>query len=143
MNLDDMQAFVAAVEAGSVGRAALRLNLTQPAVSRRIQRLEEALDAILLDRDSKPAKPTPAGESAYRRCVAVLRATAELERETRGVIAAGRGYRARAIVRGWRGPCRPAAHAGRINVADPALARTASGAGHTGTIDRFRALFPE
>lgn len=63
MNLDDLQAFVAAVETGSVGRAALRLNLTQPAVSRRIQRLEEALDTTLLDRDSKPAKPTPAGSS--------------------------------------------------------------------------------
>lgn len=89
MNLDDMQAFVAAVETGSVGRAALRLNLTQPAVSRRIQRLEEALDIVLLDRDSKPARPTPAGEAAYRRCVAVLRATAALERDARGGIAAG------------------------------------------------------
>jgi len=89
MNLDDLQAFVAAVETGSVGRAALRLNLTQPAVSRRIQRLEEALDTTLLDRDSKPAKPTPAGEAAYRRGVAVLRATAALERDARGVFAAG------------------------------------------------------
>lgn len=88
MNLDDMRAFVAAVETGSVGKAALRLHLTQPAVSRRIQRLEEALEATLLDRDSKPAKPTSAGEAAYRHCVAVLRATAALERNARGTIAA-------------------------------------------------------
>jgi DNA-binding transcriptional LysR family regulator len=88
MNLDDMRAFVAAVETGSVGKAALRLHLTQPAVSRRIQRLEEALDTTLLDRDSKPAKPTRAGEAAYRHCVAVLRATAALERNARGTTAA-------------------------------------------------------
>jgi DNA-binding transcriptional LysR family regulator len=89
MNLEDMRAFVAAVETGSVGKAALRLNLTQPAVSRRIQRLEEALDVTLLDRDSKPAKPTRAGEAAYRRCIAVLRASAALERDARGTVAAG------------------------------------------------------
>ena len=89
MNLEDMRAFVAAVETGSVGKAALRLNLTQPAVSRRIQRLEDALDVTLLDRDSKPARPTRAGEAAYSRCVAVLRATAALERDAHGTVAAG------------------------------------------------------
>ena len=83
MNLEDMRAFVATVETGSVGKAALRLNLTQPAVSRRIQRLEDALDVTLLDRDSKPAKPTRAGDAAYRQCVAVLRAASALARDAR------------------------------------------------------------
>ena len=89
MNLEDMRAFVATVETGSVGKAALRLNLTQPAVSRRIQRLEDALDVTLLDRDSKPAKPTRAGDAAYRQCVAVLRAASALARDARGTVAAG------------------------------------------------------
>lgn len=89
MNIEDVRAFVATVETGSVGRAALRLNLTQPAVSRRIQRLEESLGVALLDRESKPARPTRAGESAYRRCVAVLRATEVLRQETRGAADAG------------------------------------------------------
>jgi len=88
MNIEDVRAFVAVVDAGSVGRAALRLNLTQPAISRRIQRLEEALGIVLLDRDSKPARPTRAGEAAYRRCVAVLRATEALARETRAALPA-------------------------------------------------------
>lgn len=74
MNIEDVRAFAAVVETGSVGRAALRLNLTQPAISRRIQRLEAAVGVALLDRDSKPARPTPAGEVAYGRCMAVLRA---------------------------------------------------------------------
>jgi DNA-binding transcriptional LysR family regulator len=82
MNIDDVRAFVAVVDSGSVGKAALRLNLTQPAISRRVQRLEEALGVTLLDRISKPARPTRAGEAAYRRCLEVLRATDALTRET-------------------------------------------------------------
>lgn len=74
---------MAVVDTGSVARAALRLNLTQPAISRRIQRLEEALGVTLLDRNQKPARPTRTGEAAYGRCVAVLRATETLTRETR------------------------------------------------------------
>ncbi len=81
MNIEDVRAFVAVVDMGSVGRAALRLNLTQPAISRRVQRLEETLGVTLLDRESKPAKPTRAGEAAYARCMAVLRATEALTRQ--------------------------------------------------------------
>src|SRR5436190_78515 len=66
MNIEDVRAFVAVVDMGSVGRAALRLNLTQPAISRRVQRLEEDLGLTLLDRESQPARPTRAGEAAER-----------------------------------------------------------------------------
>ncbi|RAI45769.1 LysR family transcriptional regulator [Rhodoplanes roseus] len=89
MNLEDVRAFVAVVDTGSVGKAALCLNLTQPAVSRRVQRLEETLGVTLLDRDSKPARATRAGETAYRRCVAVLRAAEALTRDSRSTVAAG------------------------------------------------------
>lgn len=89
MNIEDVRAFVATVETGSIGKAALRLNLTQPAVTRRIQRLEETLGVTLLDRDSKPARPTRAGASAYQRCVVILRATDELARQTKTTAAAG------------------------------------------------------
>lgn len=81
MNIEDVRAFVAVVDNGSVGKAALRLNLTQPAISRRVQRLEETLGVTLLDRISKPARPTRAGEAAYKRCLEVLRATDALARE--------------------------------------------------------------
>jgi DNA-binding transcriptional LysR family regulator len=78
MNIDDVRAFVAVVDNGSVGKAALRLHVTQPAITRRVQRLEETLGLVLLDRDSKPARPSRAGESIYPRCLAVLRATDDL-----------------------------------------------------------------
>jgi len=89
MNIEDVRAFAAVVETGSVGRAALRLKLTQPAISRRIQRLEAALGIALLDRDSKPARPTPAGEAAYGRCMAVLRAMQALISDRPGGFLAG------------------------------------------------------
>src|SRR6185436_11400626 len=89
MNTEDIRAFVAVVDMGSVARAALRLNLTQPAISRRVQRLEESLGVTLLDRDQKPARPTRTGEAAYRRCLDVVRATETLARETRSQLPAG------------------------------------------------------
>ena len=61
MNTHDLVAFVAVVETGSIVAASARLNLTQPGVTRRIQNLEEMLGAQLLDRLSKPLKPTAAG----------------------------------------------------------------------------------
>lgn len=65
MNTRDIEAFLAVVDAGSIMAAAARLHLTQPAVTRRIQGLEETLGAQLLDRQSKPLRPTTAGRDAY------------------------------------------------------------------------------
>src|SRR5262244_840490 len=73
MNTHDLVAFVAVVETGSIVAASARLNLTQPGVTRRIQNLEEMLGAQLLDRLSKPLKPTAAGYEAYEHGRRVLR----------------------------------------------------------------------
>ncbi len=78
MNIEDMKALVAVVEGGSLAHAAARLNLTQPAVTRRLQRLEESLGVRLLDREQKPARPTEQGLSAYRACLKVLHAAEDL-----------------------------------------------------------------
>ena len=75
MNTRDLEAFLAVVETGSIVGASARLHLTQPGVSRRIQTLEERLGVALLDRQSKPLKPTAAGREAYahgRRMLGVL-----------------------------------------------------------------------
>lgn len=74
MTIDDIRALVATQEGGSIAAAAERLHLTQPAVTRRIQHLEEQLGVELLDRRSKPARLTPAGQMAYRRGLGILRA---------------------------------------------------------------------
>lgn len=78
--MPDIEAFVALAETGSVNRAALRLNLTQPAVTRRIQSFEAAMDgAVLLDRRAKPSILTPEGRRVLEGCRHVLRAVAELK----------------------------------------------------------------
>lgn len=51
--LDDL---VALSEEGSLSRAAIRRNTTQPAFSRRIQAIEDWLGAKVLDRSAKPAR---------------------------------------------------------------------------------------
>jgi len=78
MNIRDLEAFVAVVETGSIVGASARLNLTQPGVTRRIQNLEERLGVALLDRQSKPLKPTSPGREAYEHGRRVLRSLEDL-----------------------------------------------------------------
>lgn len=84
MELSEIQAFVAVGESGSVNRAAHRLRLSQPAVTRRVQRLEATLGVTLLDRRAKPPSLTPAGQLALEHCRNVLKAVAELHAATTG-----------------------------------------------------------
>lgn len=79
MNIRDLEAFVAVVETGSIVGASARLNLTQPGVTRRIQNLEDGLATALLDRQSKPLKPTSAGREAYEHGRRVLRSLEDLK----------------------------------------------------------------
>jgi DNA-binding transcriptional LysR family regulator len=80
MNLANLKAFVALAETGSINRAALRLGLTQPATTRRIQNFEASMNgAVLLDRRVKPPVLTPDGRQVLAYCHRVLKAVAELE----------------------------------------------------------------
>lgn len=78
MNTRDLQAFVAVVETGSIMRSSAQLHLTQPGITRRIQALETALDMALLDRQTKPFKPTAAGREVYELGRRVLRSVDDL-----------------------------------------------------------------
>lgn len=73
IKIDDLISFVATVHHQSLSRAAESLGLTQPAVTRRIQSLEESLGAVLLDRDTKPPKPNALGRRVFAQCEQVLR----------------------------------------------------------------------
>lgn len=80
MNIQDIEAFVAVAETGSVSRAAARLNLTQPAATRRIQSFEAAVgEGLLFNRTVKPAVLTTVGSHVLEHCRRVLAAMAELE----------------------------------------------------------------
>ncbi|TWH75981.1 DNA-binding transcriptional LysR family regulator [Azomonas agilis] len=73
MKLDDIAAFMSAVRCQSIIHAAESLQLTQPAITRRIQNLEQDLGVELLDRNTKPLKPTAIGLRVYEQCRAIVR----------------------------------------------------------------------
>ena len=61
LNLREIRAFIAVAEAGSFTRAAVRLHLSQPALTVQIRRLEETVGARLFDRNSRNVALTPVG----------------------------------------------------------------------------------
>ena len=69
---DDMQAFVAVVEAGTFTAAAERLDMAKSAVSRRISSLEQRLGVQLLQRTTRRLNLTDTGRSFYERCARIL-----------------------------------------------------------------------
>jgi DNA-binding transcriptional LysR family regulator len=62
-DLNQLRCFVTVAEELHFGRAAARLNMTQPPLSRQIQVLEHIIDATLLERTSRSVRLTPAGRS--------------------------------------------------------------------------------
>ncbi len=62
MELRQIGYFVRIVETGSFSRAAIELQVAQPALSRQVKRLEDELGAALLYRNGRGVSLTPAGE---------------------------------------------------------------------------------
>lgn len=69
---EDLQAFVAVVEAGSFTAAADRMDIAKSAVSRRVAALEERLGAQLLRRTTRRLSLTDTGSGFYDRSVRIL-----------------------------------------------------------------------
>lgn len=63
LKLQDLHVLMTVVQAGSMGKAALILNTTQPNVSRAIGDLEYALGVRLLDRHQRGVEPTECGRA--------------------------------------------------------------------------------
>lgn len=89
----DLRAFVAVVDLEGFHRAAEALNLSQPALSRRIQRLEAAVGAALLERTTRRVALTNVGREflpLVRRLLdefdSSLFAMRDIGRERRGLI---------------------------------------------------------
>lgn len=66
MELRPLRSFIAAAEDGNISRAATRLHLTQPALSRQIKGLEDELGVLLLERGAHSFSLTSAGELLLR-----------------------------------------------------------------------------
>ena len=72
LSLQQLRGFVAVAEEQHFGRAAQRLNLTQPPLTRQIQGLERTLDVSLFDRTGRGVRLTAAGEVFLEHCRRVL-----------------------------------------------------------------------
>jgi DNA-binding transcriptional LysR family regulator len=69
---DELQTFVRVVEAGGISAAAERMGIAKSAVSRRLQELENRLDAQLLQRTTRQMHLTDAGRDFYQRSLRIL-----------------------------------------------------------------------
>ncbi len=85
MDTQSMRAFVQVAETASFSHAADALHLTQPAISKRIARLEQQLDARLFDRIGRHVHLTEAGEAFLPRCKRILSEIQDAERLIHGL----------------------------------------------------------
>jgi DNA-binding transcriptional LysR family regulator len=77
--LEELRTFCLAAELGTLGRAATRLHVTQPAVSKRLRTLEELCGVRLFDRSGRGVTLTPAGERLYAHARRVIVELADLD----------------------------------------------------------------
>ena len=91
METRELRYFVVVAEELHFGRAAQRLGIAQPPLSRAISQLERRLGATLLERNSRTVTLTNAGAVLLSEGRAALDAVAAAERRTRRAAAAPRG----------------------------------------------------
>ena len=79
MNLRHLEHWLALADTGSFSRAAEKLHITQSALSRSIQSLEEELGGALVDRIGKRNELTPLGQSVLERARRIVHEASELK----------------------------------------------------------------
>ena len=85
-----LTSWVAVVEAGSISEAAKRLRISQAGVSQRVKAIESLLDTVLLDRSTRPALPTPAGQRLFEHATAILQSADQMVEGVRSITRAKR-----------------------------------------------------
>jgi DNA-binding transcriptional LysR family regulator len=85
-----LASWVAVVESGSVSDAGRRLHISQAAVSQRIKQLEGIFSTTLLDRSTRPAQPTAAGQRLFENAKDLLTRADQMMESVRNVSRAKR-----------------------------------------------------
>ena len=88
INLHHLRLFTAVVQHGGFTKAAGKLNLSQPAISKSLGELERQLDLVLIERTGRTVRLTDAGQTLYARAselFGVERAAEQELRELRGL----------------------------------------------------------
>lgn len=86
MELRHLRYFHAVAETLSFSRAAQRLHIAQPPLSRQVRQLEEELGVELIDRESRPIALTAAGKFYYEQTLQVLARLREIEEGARRLV---------------------------------------------------------
>ena len=89
LSSENLHLLATIAESGSLAAAARRLGVVPSALSYRLRRMEELLDVLLIDRSTRRAQLTPAGQELLRASVHLL---AELEAVA---------LRVRRVAHGW------------------------------------------
>ncbi|MFM0054389.1 LysR family transcriptional regulator [Paraburkholderia phytofirmans] len=92
MELRHLRYFVAVAEHASVRGASEQLHVTQPAISRQIQDLEETLDVALFERTPRGLKLTLAGDAYLREARGILRQVESAARVAQRIAAGVSGH---------------------------------------------------
>ena len=81
IHLRDLKYFETVADLGHLGQAADKLGRTQPALTKAVQRLEEAFGSVLFERQGRGIRLTPVGEVLLARARLLRGATEEALRE--------------------------------------------------------------
>ena len=79
MTLHEIETFIAVYEEKSITKAADRLCMTQPGVSKTIKTIETQYQESLFLRDRKRISPTPLARQCYAICIRLMEQHADLE----------------------------------------------------------------
>ena len=88
MELRHLRYFVAVAEMENVSRAALKLHVSQPALSRQIRDLEDEIGFCLLERTAKSVRLTDAGRAFLNDARTLLRQADEAVKKARAIAGA-------------------------------------------------------
>ncbi|MCY4426417.1 MAG: LysR family transcriptional regulator [Halieaceae bacterium] len=89
--MTNFEVFLAVVECGSFSKAAESLGITQPAVSKQIDRMEKSMEVTLFRRSTRQIKLTHAGELYYKRVKEIVGLIDSAQREVRRAVASDTG----------------------------------------------------
>ncbi|MDI4664014.1 LysR family transcriptional regulator [Xanthobacter autotrophicus] len=90
MDVRQLRYFVAVAQERNFTRAAERLNIAQPPLSRQIQGLEDELGVQLIDRSERPLKLTEAGRFFYEQALQMIGRMDQIRNTTRQLGRSGR-----------------------------------------------------
>ena len=83
--MDNYKLYITIVEQGSFSKAAEKLGITQPTVSKQIDRLEDKLGCQLFKRSTRKLLLTAAGERYYERAIEIDALVMAAEHEIRHI----------------------------------------------------------